>query len=417
MLLLISGSVISLDAFFVLKGDFLMVSVRQRILDYIDNHRLHYLDMSHQIHERPEVGNEELFASRLLIDQLHDHGFEIEKDIAGHSTGFIARYDSEQAGPIISYLAEYDALPGLGHACGHNIIGTSSVLAGIALKQVIDELGGSVVVLGCPAEEGGENGSAKASYVKEGIIDDVDVALMIHPGNETYPTIPTLAVDVLDIKFYGRSAHASENAEDARNALDAMLSFFNGVAQLRQHIHKSDRVHGVILDGGKAANIIPDFTHARFYTRATTRKSLDQLTERVHQIAKGAAMQTGCDYEFAPIQNGVNEFVKSPQLDALFERYATELGEEVSHDDFGYGSTDTGNVSHVVPTIHPHIKIGPRSLVGHTHRFREAAASPMGDKALIKGAKIIALMGATLIQDKDLFNTIQKEHQLLREKL
>ncbi|RIL77862.1 amidohydrolase, partial [Staphylococcus equorum] len=135
-----------------------------------------------------------------------------------------------------SYLAEYDALPGLGHACGHNIIGTSSVLAGIALKQVIDELGGSVVVLGCPAEEGGENGSAKASYVKEGIIDDVDVALMIHPGNETYPTIPTLAVDVLDIKFYGRSAHASENAEDARNALDAMLSFFNGVAQLRQHI-------------------------------------------------------------------------------------------------------------------------------------------------------------------------------------
>lgn len=394
-----------------------MVSVRQRILDYIDNHRLHYLDMSHQIHERPEVGNEELFASRLLIDQLHDHGFEIEKDIAGHSTGFIARYDSGQVGPTISYLAEYDALPGLGHACGHNIIGTSSVLAGIVLKQVIDELGGSVVVLGCPAEEGGENGSAKASYVKEGIIDDVDVALMIHPGNETYPTIPTLAVDVLDIKFYGRSAHASENAEDARNALDAMLSFFNGVAQLRQHIHKSDRVHGVILDGGKAANIIPDFTHARFYTRATTRKSLDQLTERVHQIAKGAAIQTGCDYEFAPIQNGVNEFIKSPQLDALFERYATELGEEVSHDDFGYGSTDTGNVSHVVPTIHPHIKIGPRSLVGHTHRFREAAASPMGDKALIKGAKIIALMGATLIQDKDLFNTIQKEHQLLREKL
>ena len=394
-----------------------MVSVRQRILDYIDNHRLHYLDMSHQIHERPEVGNEELFASRLLIDQLHDHGFEIEKDIAGHSTGFIACYDSGQVGPTISYLAEYDALPGLGHACGHNIIGTSSVLAGIALKQVIDELGGSVVVLGCPAEEGGENGSAKASYVKEGIIDDVDVALMIHPGNETYPTIPTLAVDVLDIKFYGRSAHASENAEDARNALDAMLSFFNGVAQLRQHIHKSDRVHGVILDGGKAANIIPDFTHARFYTRATTRKSLDQLTERVHQIAKGAAIQTECDYEFAPIQNGVNEFVKSPQLDALFERYATELGEEVSHDDFGYGSTDTGNVSHVVPTIHPHIKIGPRSLVGHTHRFREAAASPMGDKALIKGAKIIALMGATLIQDKDLFNTIQKEHQFLREKL
>ncbi|QLK86988.1 M20 family metallopeptidase [Staphylococcus sp. 17KM0847] len=393
------------------------MTVQQQILDYIDNNRLCYLDMSHQIHERPEIGNEELFASRLLIDHLKEQGFKVERDIAGHATGFIATYESVRPGPKIGYLAEYDALPGLGHACGHNIIGTASVLAGVALKQVIDEIGGTVIVYGCPAEEGGENGSAKASYVKEGIIDDVDVALMVHPGNETYPTIHTLAVDVLDIKFYGRSAHASENAYEARNALDAMLSFFNGIAQLRQHIQQSERVHGVILDGGKAANIIPDFTHARFYTRATTRKALDILTERVHDVAKGAALQTGCTYEFGPIQNGVNEFIKSPLLDELFERYATELGEEVSHDDFGFGSTDTGNVSHVVPTIHPHVKIGPRSLVGHTHRFREAAASPMGDKALIKGAKIIALMGAKLIQDTVHLEAIQQEHQLLKEKL
>ncbi|AVQ34575.1 M20 family peptidase [Staphylococcus muscae] len=392
------------------------MTVKQQILDYIDNHRLNYLDMSHQIHERPELGNEELFASRLLIDHLKQHDFEVIRDIAGHATGFIATYQSDKPGPRIGFLAEYDALPGLGHACGHNIIGTASVLAGVALKQVVDEIGGTVIVYGCPAEEGGENGSAKASYVKEGLID-VDVALMIHPGNETYPTIHTLAVDVLDIKFFGRSAHASENAYEARNALDAMLSFFNGVAQLRQHIQSSERVHGVILDGGKAANIIPDFTHARFYTRGTTRKSLDVLTERVHDIAKGAALQTGCNYEFGPIQNGVNEFIKSPLLDDLFEKYATELGEEVSHDDFGFGSTDTGNVSHVVPTIHPHVKIGPRSLVGHTHRFREAAASPMGDKALIKGAKIIALMGAKLIQDPAQLEKIQQEHQLLREHL
>lgn len=394
-----------------------MVTTQQHILDYIDNHRLTYIDMSHQIHERPEVGNEELFASRLLIDHLKSHQFEVTKDIAGHATGFIAEYESSKEGPTISYLAEYDALPGLGHACGHNIIGTASVLAAIALKQLIDEIGGRVVVFGCPAEEGGENGSAKASYVKEGLFDEVDVALMVHPGNETYPTIPTLAVDVLDIKFFGKSAHASENAYEARNALDAMLSFFNGISQLRQHIRQTDRVHGVILNGGEAANIIPDFTHARFYTRAMSRKELDVLTERVHQIAKGAAIQTGCRYEFGPIQNGVNEFVRNRQLDLLFEKHATTLGEEVSHDDFGYGSTDTGNVSHVVPTIHPHIKIGPRSLVGHTHRFREAAQSPMGDKALIKGAKIIATMGAELIQDEALLTSIQAHHQKLKEKL
>lgn len=390
------------------------MSSKQEILDYIENKKYDYVEISHRIHERPELGNEEIFSSRTLIDQLRANDFEIETDIAGHATGFIATYQSEKEGPTIGYLAEYDALPGLGHACGHNIIGTASVLAGIALKQVIDHVGGKVVVLGCPAEEGGENGSAKASYVKAGVIDDIDIALMIHPGNETYPTINTLAVDVLDIKFYGKSAHASENADEALNALDAMISYFNGVAQLRQHIKKSHRVHGVILDGGKAANIIPDYTHARFYTRATTRKELDILTERVNQIARGAAIQTGCDYEFGPIQNGVNEFIKTPKLDELFEKYAIEVGEEVSYDDFGFGSTDTGNVSHIVPTIHPHVKIGSRNLVGHTHRFREAAASVHGDQALIRGAKIIALMGLELIENKKLFDEVVEQHSQIK---
>lgn len=390
------------------------MSSKQEILDYIENKKYDYVEISHRIHERPELGNEEIFASRTLIDQLRANDFEIETDIAGHATGFIATYQSEKEGPTIGYLAEYDALPGLGHACGHNIIGTASVLAGIALKQVIDHVGGKVVVLGCPAEEGGENGSAKASYVKAGVIDDIDIALMIHPGNETYPTINTLAVDVLDIKFYGKSAHASENADEALNALDVMISYFNGVAQLRQHIKKSHRVHGVILDGGKAANIIPDYTHARFYTRATTRKELDILTERVNQIARGAAIQTGCDYEFGPIQNGVNEFIKTPKLDELFEKYAIEVGEEVSYDDFGFGSTDTGNVSHIVPTIHPHVKIGSRNLVGHTHRFREAAASVHGDQALIRGAKIIALMGLELIENKKLFDEVVEQHSQIK---
>ncbi|MCH4390155.1 amidohydrolase [Staphylococcus haemolyticus] len=390
------------------------MSNKQGILDYIENNKYDYVEISHRIHERPELGNEEIFASRTLIDKLKENDFDIETDIAGHATGFIATYDSGQEGPVIGYLAEYDALPGLGHACGHNIIGTASVLAGSALKQVIDRIGGKVVVLGCPAEEGGENGSAKASYVKADIIDAIDLALMIHPGNATYPTIDTLAVDVLDIKFYGKSAHASENADEALNALDAMISYFNGVAQLRQHIKKSQRVHGVILDGGKAANIIPDFTHARFYTRATTRKELDILTEKVNQIARGAAIQTGCDYEFGPIQNGVNEFIKTPKLDELFEKYALEVGEDVSHDDFGFGSTDTGNVSHIVPTIHPHVKIGSRNLVGHTHRFREAAASVHGDQALIHGAKIIALMGLELIENKGLFDEIVQQHSHIK---
>lgn len=189
-----------------------MSNLSQNILNYIEQNKHLYLSMSHQIHERPELGNEEVFASRLLSDQLKNHHFKIEKNIAKHPTGFIATYDTKIEGPTICFLAEYDALPGLGHACGHNIIGTSSVLAGISLSKVIDQVGGKIVVLGCPAEEGGVNGSAKASYVKAGIIDDLDIALMVHPGHETYVTVPSLAVDVFDVKFYGRSAHASENA-------------------------------------------------------------------------------------------------------------------------------------------------------------------------------------------------------------
>src|SRR5699024_10499705 len=157
--------------------------------------------MSHQIHQRPESGNEEIFASRTSIEELTTHGFAVETNIACHAKGVIARYDSGLSGATVGFLAEYDALPGLGHACGHNIIGTASVLAGVGLKQVINKLGGEIIILGCPAEEGGVNGSAKASYVKEGIIDELDVALMVHPGNETYRTINTLSVDVLDIKF------------------------------------------------------------------------------------------------------------------------------------------------------------------------------------------------------------------------
>ncbi|AYU55758.1 amidohydrolase [Staphylococcus debuckii] len=386
------------------------MSVETQVEQFIKNKESEFIEISHRIHERPELGNQEVFASGLLMQELTKYGFEIEQDIAGHQTGFIAEYHSNKPGPTIGFLAEYDALPGLGHACGHNIIGTTSVLAGIALKEVIDEVGGKVVVLGCPAEEGGENGSAKASYVKAGVIDQLDVALMLHPGNETYKTIHTLAVDVLDIKFYGRSAHASENANEAINALDAMISYFNGIAQLRQQIKKGERVHGVILNGGEAANIIPDFTHARFYTRSRTRKDLDFLTKRVGQIAQGAAIQTGCDYECKPIQNGVNEFILTPTLDELFAHYAKQYGEEVSEDDFGYGSTDTGNVSHVVPTLHAHIKIGPSNLVGHTYKFKEAAASEHGDSALIKGATILTRMALDLISNNELLREIKEQH-------
>lgn len=389
----------------------------QNVLNYIEYNKEEFIKISHQIHERPELGNEEYFASSLLIKTLYNEGFTIEHDIAGHETGFIATFESEYDGPKIAFLAEYDALPGLGHACGHNIIGTSSVLAGVSIKEYVETHGGTIKVFGTPAEEGGVNGSAKASYVKAGLFSDCDVALMIHPGHESYRTVPTLAVDVFEVEFFGKTAHASENAHNGINALDAMISFFNGIAQLRQHIRKSDKVHGVILDGGKSANIIPDYTKARFYTRAMSRKELDVLTGKVERVAKGAALTAGAEYKLSHIQNGVNEFIQNDLLDDLFERHAKKHNETILHDDFGFGSTDTGNVSHVIPTIHPHIKIGPSSLVGHTVEFKDAAGSAHGDHALIQGAKIMATMALELIDNPDELKAIKNLHTVLKGKV
>lgn len=388
-----------------------MEQYEKRILEYINQHKESIIELSHAIHARPELGNEEFFASAELSNLLEDNGFQLERDIAGHATGFIATYKSEKPGPTIAFLAEYDALPELGHACGHNIIGTSSVLAALSLQTVIDEIGGTIKVFGSPAEEGGVNGSAKASYVKAGLFDDSDVALMIHPGHESYRTVPTLAVDVFEVEFFGKSAHASESAFNGINALDMMISFFNGIAQLRQHIKPRDKVHGVILDGGASANIIPDYTKARLYTRALSRKQLNSLTDKVEEIAHGAARMAGGTAKLNRIQNGVDEFILNDRLDDLFERHAKKHNEPIEHDDFGFGSTDTGNVSHVIPTIHPHLKMGPSTLVGHTPEFREAAASPGGDHALLQGARIMATMAVELITKPEVLNQIKQLHK------
>ncbi|GGB12209.1 M20 family peptidase [Macrococcus hajekii] len=392
-----------------------MNQIEERVLAYINQHEQGIIELSHAIHERPELGNEEFFASAELSSLLEDNGFHLERDIAGHATGFIATYTSRKEGPTIAFLAEYDALPDLGHACGHNIIGTSSVLSALSLKTVIDDIGGAIKVFGSPAEEGGVNGSAKASYVKAGLFDDSDVALMIHPGHETYRTVPTLAVDVFEVEFFGKSAHASESAFNGINALDMMISFFNGVAQLRQHIKPKDKVHGVILDGGASANIIPDYTKARLYTRSLSRAELDELTDRVEEIAHGAARIAGGTAKLSRIQNGVNEFILNDRLDDLFERHAKKHNEPVEHDDFGFGSTDTGNVSHVIPTIHPHLKMGSSALVGHTPEFREAAASPGGDHALLQGARIMATMAIELITQPAILAEIKQLHTHLEE--
>ncbi|SFE37851.1 amidohydrolase [Bacillus sp. OV194] len=391
--------------------------IQEQIRTNIDVNQAAYIQTSHEIHDNPEIGNEEVFASSLLASLLEKEGFQVERGVAGHETAFVARKRSILDGPSVAFLAEYDALPGIGHACGHNIIGTSSVAAAIALASVIDEIGGEVAVFGTPAEEGGENGSAKGSFVKHGLLDGIDAALMFHPGNANRITGTSLAVDPLDFEYIGKPAHAAAAPEKGINALDAVIQLFVGINALRQHVADDVKIHGIITHGGDAPNIVPEYAKARFYIRASTRARLDETTKKVKAIAEGAALATGAKLNVIAFQNQVDNLLLNRSFDKVFQEQLESLGAEVdtSHR-CGLGSTDAGNISQAVPTIHPYLQIGPDHIVGHTDEFREAAKSEQGDQALILGAKALALTGFQLLTNGEVLAGIKKEFELNKAK-
>ncbi len=391
-------------------------TLRDQIIASLEENKEKYIAISHSIHDRPEIGNEEFYASKTHAELLESEGFTVESGVAGHETALLARRKSDKPGPAIAFLAEYDALPGLGHACGHNIIGTTSVSAAIALSKVIDETGGEVVLFGTPAEEGGPNGSAKGSFVKHGLLEGIDAALMVHPANSTRITSNSLAVDPLDFEYIGKPAHAAGSPHHGINALDAVIGLFNGINALRQHVTDDVRIHGIITHGGDAPNIVPEYAKARFFIRAATRKTCSEVTARVKAIAEGSALATGAKLNVIAFQNEVDNLVLNRTYDAVFKEELERLGEYVSTEERnGLGSTDAGNISQVVPTIHPYIQIGPESLVAHTDAFREAAKSPKGDEALILGAKGLALTALRLATDRNVLAEIKEEFTRRKE--
>ncbi|AOR61791.1 M20 family metallopeptidase [Pectobacterium wasabiae] len=381
------------------------LALQQRISSSIEQHREEYIAISQDIHAHPETGNNEYYASGLLTDLLKKHHFTVTLNVAGHETAFYAEKDSGKPGPTIAYLAEYDALIDIGHACGHNIIGVTSLAAAIALAEVIDQTGGKVVVLGTPAEEGGLrgkggiNGNVKARFVEHGFLDKVDVALMVHPSGKTRLTGPSLANNHLYFHFYGKPSHAGSSPHKGVNALDALVLLYNGISVLRQQLPDGVRVHGIITNGGQAPNVIPEYASAHYYIRAKTREEVLALEPRIRAIADGVALATGTTVKIEH-QVGPRDFLINHALNAILLEEFTAAGEVVDQNaKEGIGSTDAGDISHAVPTAHPTIKIGPDDLIGHTVPFREAANSPLGYAALLTGAQVLARTGLRLLTD------------------
>lgn len=397
-----------------------MNKLKQAVINAIDGLADTYINAGHDIAKQPETGCSERFAAKTLTGLLQKSGFKISSNIAGYETGFIA--EAGEGDPAIAFLAEYDALPELGHACGHNIIGAQSSLAAAGLRAVLGECGGRVIVFGSPAEEGGDGGCAKAAFADQGLFKDVSAALMAHPGSGSFasPTPATLAVKCHQFEFFGKTAHAAQAPENGVNALDAMILFFNGVALLRQQTTEDTRIHGVITHGGDVPNIIPGYAKAKFYVRNATKAAAAENLERLINIAKGAAMATGCTFKESKFCNDYDDIVRTPVFDALFKETAGEFGFtfEETLKAARFGSTDAGNVSYRVPLIQPLLPVAPDGCKIHTTAFAEAAVSPMADKTLVNGAKALAVTGLRLLTDKDKLAEIANGHkQALAERM
>ncbi len=391
-----------------------MSTLREKICTYVDENLDHYKEIALDIHAHPEVSNYEFFACERLSENLKEQGFEVEHNAAGHRTGFAASYKSKKPGPVVVFLAEYDALAGLGHGCGHNLFGATSSLAAVALKQVLDEAGGEVRVYGTPGEEGGENGSAKGSFVREGYFKDVDFALCEHPGAgpDNGLTSKNLGCVPIDIEFWGVASHASGAPEKGINALDALIMVYNAINALRQQLTDDVRIHGIIVDGGKAPNIIPDYAHAKFYLRAAAKSTLEDVYAKVERIVQGAALQTGATGRMQPYQNWVENQVPTPSFDAVFEKNLNLFGEKITPIPEGRlgGSSDVGNVTQVVPTIQPQIGISDQPILGHSKEMVEASRSEKGLNSIGLGAKVLAYTALDLIEDPALLQKIKEEH-------
>ncbi|MFC4321775.1 M20 family metallopeptidase [Litchfieldia salsa] len=365
--------------------------------------------LSDHLYHHPELGDQEFASMELLVEYLREHQFVVETGIVGRPTAFKAVFDSKKEGPTIAYLSEYDALPGVGHGCGHNMIGTMSVGAGIVLSKIVSEIGGRVIVLGTPAEE--TNGG-KVPMAEQGVFDDIDAAMILHPADESYESGESLAMDAIQFDFRGRTSHAAASPEMGINALDAVIQLFNGVNAIRQHVTSDVRIHGIIKEGGVAANIVPDKAVAQFYVRAKDRTYLNEVVQKVKKIAEGASLMTGTELHISNYELSYDNMITNQTLSSLFTENLLSTGvEEVKKAKGTYGSIDMGNVSQVVPAIHPYLGLDSPGLIAHTKEFADLTVTDHSHHILSKGALALAKTGYDLITNKEKLEAMKAEFQ------
>ena len=389
-----------------------LAALKARVEREVDQQADLLIRISQEIHAHPELCFQESRALDLLTAPLASAGLLVQKGVAGLETAFTAEYSGGR-GPVVGLVGEYDALRGLGHACGHNIIGTAAMGAALALKTAVPQISGTVRVIGTPAEEGG---GGKVIMADAGLFDSVDVAILCHPANRSMIMRGGLAAMMCTIAFHGKASHAAVAPEKGISALDAVLLLFAGINQLRQFAPAGHRIHGIITKGGVAPNIVPAYAEAEFSIRATSRKELTALKERVMAIARAAAAATGATLE---VKEGLTYAERQENL-ALSESFASNLraiGVEVLPALKGVGSSDMGNVGEVCPMAHPYVKIVEEPTELHTPEFAVAAASQAGMDGLIQATKALAMTALDVCYDPALLSAIRSEFQAYRRQV
>lgn len=386
--------------------------LRAGVMQAVEGLRPELDSLAADIHADPETGWQTPRAVQRLTAFLAAHGLQVERGLAGLDCAFRAvRADRFATRPAVCLLAEFDALPGLGHACGHNLIGTAACGAAVALGRVLDEAGlpGAVYVMGTPFEEGG---GGKVVMVREGVFDVADASLMFHPGNRLRVGSPNIAAQLLVLSFHGRAAHAGAAPQDGVNAADAAMLTFAGINALRQHVTADVRIHGIVTDGGRAANIVPDFARVELQVRARNRSALEAVRGRVLDCARGGALAAGARLE---VEEGLMFFerlvLRSYRQVALDNLPALGLAPPAG-DPQTFASADSGNVSHRIPHLTFNLPItDDPEAAPHTPQFNVAAGSDRGRATMVQAAQLLALCALDLLTRPGLLATIQAEHR------
>ncbi|MCD6386168.1 M20 family metallopeptidase [Candidatus Sumerlaeota bacterium] len=386
--------------------------LKNKILETVDALADEAWGISQFLFDNPELGLQELKASATLTSTLEKYGFTVERGVGNLPTAFKAYRTGTADAPSIAFLSEYDALPTIGHGCGHNLIAIVGSFAGIAVAHVINELPGRVLVIGTPAEEtiGG-----KIRMLENGVFDDVDIAMMAHPSTETVVRAKALAAQTTVITFHGKPAHAAATPWRGINALDALIQTFVGLDQLRKQLKPSVRIAGIITEGGERPNVIPEKAVGKFSIRAENYDELKELLNKVQHVAEGAALATGAKVEIIFPEPPYLDMRNVESLASTFEKKWLELGGTLITDPGKTpGSLDIGNVSHKIPALHPSFAITDKHIAGHTREFADATRTPMARRETIRMIKALAITALEIFINPDLFNQIKREFAQLQ---